>query len=72
LWSRYLNLPRGYRMNAGRHERQGLTAMLDRLPEGPNDGQVDRCIRYGHVVLAIVAMGVTLAVLRYLLSIGQP
>ncbi|MFU8872414.1 hypothetical protein [Micromonospora sp. SL4-19] len=64
-----LNLPRGYQMNAGRHQRQGVTAMLDQVPEEPNDGQVERRIRYGNLVLAAAAVGAALAVVRYLLSV---
>jgi hypothetical protein len=60
-----LNLPFGYQMNAGRHQRQGVTAMLDQVPEEPNNGQADRRIRYEHVVLAAAAAGVTLAAARY-------
>ncbi|SCL65470.1 PH domain-containing protein [Micromonospora chersina] len=64
-----LNLPRGYQMNAGRHQRQGVTSMLDRVPEEPNGGPVERCIRYGYLVLAVAAVGSAVAACRYLLSI---
>jgi hypothetical protein len=66
-----LNLPRGYPTTAGRHQRQGVTPMLEQIPEEPNDGEVARHIRYGHVVLAAAAVGVTLAAARYLISIDQ-
>ncbi|MER7333654.1 MULTISPECIES: hypothetical protein [unclassified Micromonospora] len=66
-----LNLPLGYQMNAGRHQRKGVTPMLDQIPEEPNDGQVERRIRYGHVALAAAAVGVTVAAVRYQLSIKQ-
>lgn len=64
-----LNLPRGYQMNAGRHQRQGLTSMLDRVPQEPNDGPVERRIRYGYLVLAAAAVGIAVAATRYMLSI---
>lgn len=64
-----LNLPWGYQVNAGRHQRQGVTSMLDQIPEEPYDGQVERRIRYGNLVLAAAAVGAALAVVRYLLSI---
>jgi hypothetical protein len=64
-----LNLPRGYPTTAGRHQRQSVTPMLEQIPEEPNDGKVDRHLRYGHVVLAAVTLGVALAATRYLLSI---
>ncbi|MFG3580888.1 hypothetical protein [Micromonospora chersina] len=64
-----LNLPRGYQMNAGRHQRQGVTSMLDRVPEEPNDGPVERGVRYGYLVLAAAAVGSAVAASRYLLSI---
>ncbi|GAA1380966.1 PH domain-containing protein [Catellatospora chokoriensis] len=66
-----LNLARGYQVNAGRHQRLGVGAMLEQVPVELNDGQVDRRVRYGHVLLAAVAVGVTLAAVRYLLSIEQ-
>ncbi|REF99558.1 hypothetical protein DFJ67_5597 [Asanoa ferruginea] len=58
-------------MTAGRHQRQGITSMLDRVPAEPSDGQVDRRTRYGHVVLAATTVAATLAAAGYLVSIDQ-
>jgi hypothetical protein len=66
-----LNLGRGYPLTAGRHQKQDVRSMLDQIPEEPSAGQVDRRIRYGHVGLAAVAVGVMVAAFWYLLSIEQ-
>jgi hypothetical protein len=46
-----------------------VSSLLDQVPEEPNDGKVDRRIRYGNLILAAAASGVTLAAVHYLLSI---